>query len=97
MAKKPNLVDNLRVYKTASPQHKTTLQDVIHARKPLDVNKELLEDNPDIETVLQNTTNVLNKGEGERSSTRFVVPPYEKQLKDKRFKATQVHNKHLDT
>lgn len=96
MAKKPNLVDRLRVHNTISLQHETTLQDVIHTRKPLDVNNELLEGNPNIELILQNTSDVLNGIDGNRSNTRFVVSAYEKHLKDKRFKDTQVHNKHLD-
>lgn len=105
MAKKPNLVDRLRVHNTISLQHETTLQDVIHTRKPLDVihtrkpldvNNELLEGNPNIELILQNTSDVLNEIDGNRSNTRFVVSAYEKHLKDKRFKDTQVHNKHLD-
>ena len=96
MAKKPNLVDRLRIHNTISLQRETTLQDVIHTRKPIDVKNELLECNPNIELILQNTSDVLNVICGNRSNTRFVVSAYEKHLKDKRFKDTQVHNNHLD-
>ena len=97
MAKKQNLVESLRQQKSNPQQQKKvkTLDDIIHFRKELDVNEELLEGNPDIDSVLQRTTHVLNN-DGERSGTRFVVPPYEKQIKDKRFKSTQVHNNKLD-
>ncbi len=95
MAKNKSLYDNLKGNRQGKPKQSITLQDVIHARKPLDVNKELMEDNPDIDSILQDTHRVLNN-DGERSDTRFVVPPYEKQIKDKRYKSTQVHNTKLD-
>lgn len=90
MGNKTTLMDRLRDnVNQVTIRKDMSLQDYLQVRKPLDVNQDLLEGNPDIDTILSTTESVFDE-KNIKSETRFQVSAYEKQIKDKRFRSTEV-------
>ena len=76
---------------------KAELDSIIRVRPPFNVNRDVLENNESLDTVVQQVYNTFDARYA-ISEKRFEIPPYERQIKDKRFRDTSVSTNYcLDT
>lgn len=89
MEKRRNLVDDLRKNQAKTEDKTTSLSDFLHLRNPIDVNKDVLEGNPHINSVL-NSVNLINARD--RDENIYHKTQQERLINDKRYRSASTES-----
>lgn len=84
-----NLVDDLRQNQAKTKDKTTSLSDLLHLRKPIDVNKDVLEGNPNINSVL-NSVNLIDARD--RDENIYHKTQQERLINDKRYRSVSTES-----